>query len=89
MTETASNPQSSNLDNSRDALWPNYSPPKEIVFSHGRGSELFTADGDVYLDFLSGIAVTAFGHAHPHLVEALNSQSEKLWHLSNVFRIPE
>ncbi len=89
MTESASNPQSSASTNNRDALWPNYSPPQELVFTHGVGSELFTAEGDAYLDFLSGIAVTAFGHAHPHLVQALNSQSEKLWHLSNVFRIPE
>ncbi len=89
MTDTASNPNSSASDNSRDALWPSYSPPKDIVFTHGVGSELFTADGEAYLDFLSGIAVTAFGHAHPHLVQALHSQSEKLWHLSNVFRIPE
>ncbi len=90
MTELANNsgPESA-AAHARDALWPNYSPPQDIVFSHGRGSELFTDNGDVYLDFLSGIAVTAFGHAHPHLVQALNSQSEKLWHLSNVFRIPE
>ena len=72
----------------RDALWPNYSPPAAPVFTHGQGSELFTASGDAYLDFLSGIAVTAFGHAHPHLLAALHSQADKLWHLSNVFRIP-
>ena len=72
----------------RDSLWPNYSPPEELVFSHGKGTELYTLEGDVYLDFLSGIAVTSFGHAHPHLVAALNEQIGKLWHLSNVFRIP-
>ncbi|MBL6817079.1 MAG: aspartate aminotransferase family protein, partial [Pseudomonadales bacterium] len=53
------------------------------------GTELYTDSGETYLDFLSGIAVTAFGHAHPHLVKALSEQSEKIWHLSNVFRIPE
>ncbi|MCG8414982.1 MAG: aspartate aminotransferase family protein [Pseudomonadales bacterium] len=91
MTELAKNssPESAAVAQSRDSLWPNYSPPQDIVFSHGRGSELFTENGDSYLDFLSGIAVTAFGHAHPHLVQALSSQAEKLWHLSNVFRIPE
>ncbi|MEQ8313299.1 MAG: aspartate aminotransferase family protein [Gammaproteobacteria bacterium] len=91
MTQTAkqNKSQKDQESHSREALWPNYSPPQDLVFSHGRGSELFTADGDAYLDFLSGIAVTAFGHAHPHLVKALNEQSEKLWHLSNVFRIPE
>lgn len=72
----------------RDALWPNYSPPEDLLFSHGIGSELITEQGEVYLDFLSGIAVTSFGHAHPHLVEILNEQSGKLWHTSNVFRIP-
>ena len=72
----------------RAALWPNYSPPLDLVFSHGSGSELFTEEGVAYLDFLSGIAVTSFGHAHPHLVAALTEQTNKLWHLSNVFRIP-
>ncbi|MBM86802.1 MAG: acetylornithine transaminase [Gammaproteobacteria bacterium] len=72
----------------RAALWPNYSPPEEPVFSHGEGSELFTKAGDAYLDFLSGIAVTSFGHCHPRLVEALKVQASKIWHLSNVFRIP-
>jgi acetylornithine/N-succinyldiaminopimelate aminotransferase len=79
-TEVESNP--------RAALWPNYKPPTELVFTHGVGSELFSEDGKVYLDFLSGIAVTSFGHAHPHLVKALSEQATKLWHTSNVFRIP-
>lgn len=74
--------------NPRDALWPNYSPPHDLVFTRGQGSELFTEQGDAYLDFLSGIAVTSFGHAHPHLVSVLQEQANKLWHLSNVFRIP-
>ncbi|MGI9250907.1 MAG: aspartate aminotransferase family protein [Pseudohongiellaceae bacterium] len=73
----------------RAALWPSYNPPGDLVFSHGKGSELFTAEGEVYLDFLSGIAVTSFGHAHPHLVAALTEQAGKLWHLSNVFRVPQ
>jgi len=76
------------LNNPRAALWPNYKPPAELVFTHGIGSELFSADGKVYLDFLCGIAVTSFGHAHPHLVNALHEQATKLWHTSNVFRIP-
>ena len=73
----------------REALWPNYMPPTDLVFTHGKGSELFTADGDTYLDFLSGIAVTSFGHAHPHLVKALTGQAGNLWHLSNVFRVTQ
>ena len=91
MTNTANiaAKDAANKPDSRDAMWPSYSPPTDIVFTHGRGSELFTEDGQTYLDFLSGIAVTGFGHAHPHLVAALKEQAEKLWHLSNVFRIPE
>jgi acetylornithine/N-succinyldiaminopimelate aminotransferase len=80
----------SNLEiDPRGALWPNYSPPKDIVFTHGIGSELFDENNQPYLDFLSGIAVTSFGHSHPHLIAALEQQSHKLWHLSNVFRVPE
>ena len=75
--------------NERDALWPNYSPPQDLIFTHGSGTELYTDRGETYIDFLSGIAVTAFGHAHPHLLDALSTQSKKLWHVSNVFRIPE
>jgi acetylornithine/N-succinyldiaminopimelate aminotransferase len=80
--------KSSAVTGPRDSLWPNYSPPVDLIFSHGRGSELVTDEGDTYLDFLSGIAVTSFGHAHPHLVDVLNKQSQQLWHVSNLFRIP-
>lgn len=73
---------------SRDALWPNYNPPRDLIFTHGKGCELFSEQGDVYLDFLSGIAVTSFGHAHPHLIATLNEQAGQLWHVSNLFRIP-
>lgn len=88
MSQSVDNSASASAVGPRDALWPNYSPPHELVFSHGIGSELFTTDGQAYLDFLSGIAVTSFGHAHPHLVQALHEQAGKLWHLSNLFRIP-
>lgn len=80
--------ENSDATSSQDALWPNYSPPEDLIFSHGIGSELYTHEGVAYLDFLSGIAVTSFGHAHPHLVALLNAQSKKLWHTSNIFRIP-
>ncbi|WP_317930322.1 aspartate aminotransferase family protein [Halioxenophilus sp. WMMB6] len=72
----------------REHLWPTYAPPMDLVFSHGRGTELYSEDGRVFLDFISGIAVTGFGHAHPQLVAALTEQAGKLWHLSNMFRIP-
>jgi acetylornithine/N-succinyldiaminopimelate aminotransferase len=59
-----------------------------LAFERGRGSRLYTAEGEVYLDCLAGIATTGLGHAHPKLVEALKAQGEKLWHVSNIFRIP-
>ena len=61
----------------------------DIAFDRGEGAYLFTSDGKRYLDFASGVAVTALGHSHPRLVEALTKQAAKLWHCSNLFRIPE
>lgn len=60
-----------------------------ISFDRGEGMYLYDGDGRAYLDFYSGIAVNAVGHAHPHLVKALKDQAEKLWHVSNLFIIPE
>nr|WP_301302157.1 aspartate aminotransferase family protein [Methylorubrum extorquens] len=60
-----------------------------IAFERGEGAWLVAEDGDRYLDFGAGIAVNALGHAHPHLVEALTTQAQKLWHTSNLFQIPE
>nr|WP_301549753.1 aspartate aminotransferase family protein [Methylorubrum thiocyanatum] len=60
-----------------------------IAFERGEGAWLVAEDGDRYLDFGAGIAVNALGHAHPHLVEALTAQAQKLWHTSNLFQIPE
>lgn len=60
-----------------------------IRMVRGQGSYLFD-DGDKrYLDFASGIAVNAFGHSHPHLVEALREQAGKLWHCSNQYTTDE
>ena len=59
-----------------------------LAFERGRGSRLYTAEGEEYLDCLAGIATTGLGHAHPKLVAALKEQGEKLWHVSNIFRIP-
>ncbi len=61
----------------------------DIAFERGEGAYLYAADGRRYLDFSSGIAVTALGHSHPHLVEALKAQAEKLWHVANLYQIPE
>ena len=60
-----------------------------IAFERGEGAWLIATDGERYLDFTSGVAVNALGHAHPHLVKALGEQAQKLWHVSNLFRIPE
>ena len=61
----------------------------DLAFERGEGAWLFTAEGERYLDFTSGVAVNALGHAHPQLVQALNEQAKKLWHVSNLYRIPE
>ncbi|MDC0976102.1 aspartate aminotransferase family protein [Alphaproteobacteria bacterium] len=61
----------------------------DIAFTHGKGSFLFSEDGNRFLDYASGIAVNAFGHCHPKLVKALTEQANKLWHTSNLYRIPE
>ncbi|MCJ2130295.1 aspartate aminotransferase family protein [Methylobacterium sp. E-045] len=70
------------------ALLPTYARAP-IAFERGEGAWLVTHDGERYLDFGAGIAVNALGHAHPHLVEALTTQAQKLWHTSNLFEIPE
>jgi acetylornithine/N-succinyldiaminopimelate aminotransferase len=61
----------------------------DLAFERGEGPWLFATDGERYLDFTAGVAVNALGHTHPHLVAALNAQAQKLWHVSNLFRIPE
>jgi acetylornithine/N-succinyldiaminopimelate aminotransferase len=60
-----------------------------IAFVKGEGSWLTAEDGSRYLDLGAGIAVNALGHAHPALVAALTAQAQKLWHVSNLYRIPE
>lgn len=61
----------------------------DIAFERGEGCWLLATDGERYLDFSSGVAVNSLGHAHPHLVEALTRQAGQLWHVSNLYRIPE
>ncbi len=59
-----------------------------LAFERGEGAWLYTDGGEAYLDCMAGIAVTALGHSHPKLVQAVKDQAEKLWHTSNIFRIP-
>jgi acetylornithine/N-succinyldiaminopimelate aminotransferase len=61
----------------------------DLAFERGEGPWLFATNGERYLDFTAGVAVNGLGHAHPHLIEALNAQAQKVWHVSNLFRIPE
>lgn len=68
------------------AVLPTYARA-DLVFDHGHGAYLTTKTGETYLDFGAGIAVTSLGHTHPHLVQALTEQANKLWHTSNLYRI--
>ncbi len=62
---------------------------RNLSFASGKGSFLYTKAGTKYLDFVQGIAVNSLGHTNPTLVNAINKQSKKLWHVSNSFIIPE
>jgi acetylornithine/N-succinyldiaminopimelate aminotransferase len=61
----------------------------DLAFERGEGAWLLATNGERYLDFAAGVAVNVLGHAHPHLVSALTEQANKLWHVSNLYRIPE
>ena len=62
---------------------------KKISFKKGKGSFLYSTKGKKYLDFVQGIAVNCLGHSNDYLNNAIQKQSKKLWHVSNVFTIPE
>ena len=62
---------------------------KKISFKKGKGSFLYTSNGKKYLDFIQGIAVNCLGHSNDYLIKSIYKQSKKLWHISNVFTIPE
>jgi acetylornithine/N-succinyldiaminopimelate aminotransferase len=68
-------------------LMETYSPP-DLVFERGEGVFLHERGGEAYLDFISGIAVNSLGHNHPKLVSALKDQADRLWHTSNMFKVP-
>ncbi|MCG6207851.1 aspartate aminotransferase family protein [Rhodopseudomonas sp. HC1] len=61
----------------------------DVAFERGEGVWLHATSGERYLDFTSGVAVNSLGHCHPHLVEALQQQATKLWHMSNLFKSPD
>ncbi len=68
------------------AVLPTYARA-DLSFERGEGAYLFTGSGRKYLDFTSGVAVTALGHCHPHLIARLTEQAQKLWHCSNLFQV--
>ncbi|MDX1782088.1 MAG: aspartate aminotransferase family protein [Thalassovita sp.] len=70
------------------SVLPTYSRAP-LSFVKGEGSWLIEADGRRFLDLGAGIAVNALGHAHPALVQALTEQAGKLWHVSNLYHIPQ
>jgi acetylornithine/N-succinyldiaminopimelate aminotransferase len=61
----------------------------DLAFERGEGAWLTATNGERYLDFTSGVAVNALGHAHPQLIAAISEQVQKLTHVSNLYRIPE
>src|SRR3954470_20711725 len=61
----------------------------DLAFERGDGVWLTATNGDLYLDFASGVAVNALGHSHPAVVEAITEQARKVIHVSNLYRIPE
>ena len=60
----------------------------DVAVERGEGPYLYATDGRKFLDFTSGIAVTGLGHCHPNVVAAITEQAKRLWHTSNLFRIP-
>jgi acetylornithine/N-succinyldiaminopimelate aminotransferase len=66
------------------AMMPNYGTPP-LALARGAGCRVWDADGNQYLDLIAGIAVSALGHAHPAIVEAVSAQAGKLAHTSNLF----
>ncbi len=71
-----------------NAVMPTYGRAN-ISFERGEGAHLFATDGRRYLDFAAGVAVNSLGHGHPALVAALKEQAERVWHVSNLYDIPE
>jgi acetylornithine/N-succinyldiaminopimelate aminotransferase len=61
----------------------------DLAFERGEGVRLYSTTGEEYLDCVAGIAVNRLGHRHPRLIKALTDQANKLWHVSNIYRIPE
>ena len=72
------------LDLDADLVLPTY-PQRTLALASGSGTEVVDVDGRVYLDFLTGLAVTALGHAHPAVTAAVSEQAATLVHTSNLY----
>ncbi len=70
------------VERDRSAISPSYTRSYPFVMDHGEGSWVWDADGKQYIDFTAGIAVTASGHAHPDVVQAIRDQAGKFIHMS-------
>ncbi len=82
---TPSNPKSCELvKKGQDLFLKNYKP-REMIIDRGEGARVWDLDGNDYIDFSTGIAVNSLGHQDPDLLAALDKQSRKIWHTSNVF----
>lgn len=79
---------SASVSATSSVLLPTYARAP-IALERGEGAWAITADGQRFLDFGAGIAVNSLGHAHPHLVEALTQQAQRIWHTSNLYTMPD
>jgi acetylornithine/N-succinyldiaminopimelate aminotransferase len=84
ITTPEGDPSKQLIQKGREYFVPNYRP-REMILDHGKGAMLWDLDGNDYVDLGSGIAVNGLGHQDPDLLAALDKQSRKLWHTSNVF----
>src|SRR3954468_23750647 len=75
-------------NDANSAILPTYARA-DVAFERGDGAWLTASDGTRWLDFGAGIAVAGLGHSHPHVVKALIDQGQQLWHVSNLYKIPQ
>jgi acetylornithine/N-succinyldiaminopimelate aminotransferase len=75
-------------NDANSAILPTYARA-DVAFERGEGAWLTATDGSRWLDFGAGIAVAGLGHSHPHVVKALIDQGQQLWHVSNLYKIPQ
>jgi len=72
------------IENEKKYLFQTYSQPP-MILDKGKGMKVWDLDGNLYYDFIGGIAVNSLGYCHPKIVKAIKEQSEKLIHCSNLF----